>query len=224
MSIKENLERLKKEIPGHVKLIAVSKTMPVEAIQEAYNNGHRIFGENKAQELSRKQASLPKDIEWHMIGHLQSNKVKYITPFVHLIHSVDSLKLLKTIDKEARKNERIIDCFLQVHIAQEESKFGFTKDELTELLERDEHTALSGIRICGLMGMASFTDNMELVRDEFEHLTRLFKSIKKQYFTSDSHFKEISIGMSGDYKIAIECGATMVRIGTTIFGERNYNH
>lgn len=223
MNIKENLEQLKQEIPDHVTLVAVSKTIPEADIRKAYDAGQRIFGENKAQELVRKYEILPNDIQWHMIGHLQSNKVKFIAPFVHLIHSVDSFKLLKTIEKEAIKNDRVIDCLLQVYIADEASKFGFTQDELEDMLERDEFNQLSHVRIKGLMGMASFTDDTEQVRSEFEHLARYFKSIQNKFFKNKPEFKEISMGMSGDYPLAIECGSTMVRIGTSIFGERNYN-
>ncbi|MDI3526645.1 MAG: dependent protein, partial [Tenuifilum sp.] len=213
----------KSELPSHVKLIAVSKTHPVEAIMEAYNAGHRLFGENKVQELVSKYEQMPKDIEWHLIGHLQTNKVKYIAPFVSLIHSVDSLKLLKTINKEAAKNNRVIDCLLQVHIAQEETKFGLSTQELHDILKSPELDQLNNIRICGLMGMATFTDNIQQVRNEFRNLKNIFDEVKNAYFQMESFFKEISMGMSGDYRIAIEEGSTMVRIGSNIFGHRIYS-
>jgi hypothetical protein len=223
MSIADKLNTIKSELPSHVKLIAVSKTHPVEAIMEAYNAGHRLFGENKVQELVSKYEQMPKDIEWHLIGHLQTNKVKYIAPFVSLIHSVDSLKLLKTINKEAAKNNRVIDCLLQVHIAQEETKFGLSTQELHDILKSPELDQLNNIRICGLMGMATFTDNIQQVRNEFRNLKNIFDEVKNAYFQMESFFKEISMGMSGDYRIAIEEGSTMVRIGSNIFGHRIYS-
>ncbi|QKG80499.1 YggS family pyridoxal phosphate-dependent enzyme [Tenuifilum thalassicum] len=223
MSIADKLNTIKSELPSHVKLIAVSKTHPVEAIMEAYNAGHRLFGENKVQELVSKYEQMPKDIEWHLIGHLQTNKVKYIAPFVSLIHSVDSLKLLKTINKEAAKNNRVIDCLLQVHIAQEETKFGLSTQELHDILKSPELDQLNNIRICGLMGMATFTDNIQQVRNEFRNLKNIFDEVKNANFQTESFFKEISMGMSGDYRIAIEEGSTMVRIGSNIFGHRIYS-
>jgi PLP dependent protein len=218
MSIAENIKKVKSQLPEQVKLIAVSKTKPTELIQEAYNSGHKIFGENKVQELAAKHEVLPKDIEWHLIGHLQTNKVKYIAAFVSLIHSVDSVKLLKEIDKQALKNNRVIDCLLQIHIAQEETKFGLDENELKDLINSSELQDLKNIRITGLMGMASFTENENQVRTEFSNLAKLFKEIKSEI--NNTVFKEISMGMSGDYKIAIEEGSTMVRIGSALFGSR----
>jgi len=222
MSIPEQLEKIKNELPQHVKLIAVSKTHPVSVIMEAYNAGHKFFGENRVQELISKYDEMPKDIEWHLIGHLQTNKVKYIAPFVSLIHSVDSLKLLSVIDKEAQKCNRVIDCLLQVYIASEETKFGLSADELHELLQNQEFEQLQNVRVCGLMGMATFTDNMEQVRMEFRFLKKLFNEIKQTYFQNQPWFNELSMGMSSDYRIAIEERSTMVRIGSNIFGHRSY--
>ncbi len=222
MSIQTNLTSIKAQLPQHVTLVAVSKTHPTDSIVEAYNTGQRIFGENKVQELVTKYEALPKDIEWHLIGHLQSNKVKYIAPFVTLIHSVDSIKLLDTIDKEAQKHNRIINCLLQVHIASEETKFGLSADELEQLLNSPEYNAMKNIRVTGLMGMATFTDNMDQVRMEFKFLHNLYQSIKKAYFANAEWFKDLSMGMSSDYALAIEEGSTMVRIGSNIFGHRNY--
>lgn len=222
MSIPEQLEKIKGELPQYVKLIAVSKTHPVNVIMEAYNAGHKIFGENRVQELISKHNEMPKDIEWHLIGHLQTNKVKYIAPFVSLIHSVDSFKLLSVIDKEAKKCNRVIDCLLQVYIASEETKFGLSADELHELLQNPEFEQLQNVRVCGLMGMATFTDNMEQVRMEFRFLKKLFNQVKQTYFQHQHWFKELSMGMSSDYRIAIEEGSTMVRIGSNIFGHRSY--
>lgn len=214
------LKEIRSSIPPSVELIAVSKTKPVEAIQEAYAAGQRHFGENKVQELVDKQTQLPADINWHLIGHLQSNKVKYIAPFVHLIHAVDSLKLLQEIDKEAQKNKRIISCLLQVHIAEEEHKFGLDVEELKEILESNAFVELQHVRICGLMGMATFTDSEEQIRGEFQNLYNTFQVIKSHYFKFNPDFKEISMGMSGDYEIAIEEGSTMIRVGSKIFGGR----
>ncbi len=222
MSIQTNIQEIKKSLPQHVTLVAVSKTHPVEVIMEAYNAGHRIFGENKVQELVPKYEAMPKDIEWHLIGHLQSNKVKYIASFVSLIHSVDGLKLLEVIDKEAQKHNRVIDCLLQIHIASEETKFGLSADELEELLSSNDFKEMKNIRVVGLMGMATFTDNMAQVRMEFKFLSSLFKSVKAKYFADKPWFKELSMGMSSDYTVAIEEGSTMVRIGSNIFGHRNY--
>ena len=222
MSIQTNIQEINTSLPPHVKLVAVSKTHPVETVMEAYNAGHRIFGENKVQELVSKYEVMPKDIEWHLIGHLQSNKVKYIASFVSLIHSVDSLKLLEVIDKEAQKHNRVIDCLLQIHIASEETKFGLSTDELEELLNSNDFKEMNNIRVVGLMGMATFTDNMAQVRMEFKFLGNLFKSVKEKYFADKPWFKELSMGMSSDYTVAIEEGSTMVRIGSNIFGHRNY--
>lgn len=221
-SVSENLKKILETIPSNVKLVAVSKTKPNEAITEAYNLGQRVFGENKALELLAKYETLPKDIEWHFIGHLQTNKVKYIAPFVHMIHAVDSLKLLKEIDKAAAASNRIINCLLQFHIASEETKFGLDIDEATLLLTSAEFASFANIHICGIMGMATNTDNKEQVRKEFLNLKDIFETLKTRYFLNDKNFKEISMGMSGDYLIAIECGSTMVRVGSSIFGERIY--
>lgn len=223
MDIQGNLQQIIQTLPAHVKLVAVSKTMPDEAIHEAYAAGQRVFGENKAQELSGKQPRLPLDIEWHFIGHLQTNKVKYIAPFVSMIHAVDSLKLLAEINKQATKANRFIDCLLQFHIAEEDTKFGLDMAEAHELLNAEAIQKMKNIRICGLMGMATFTEDMAQVRREFKHLKQYFDELKADYFADDKNFKELSMGMSGDYLIAIQEGATIVRIGSTIFGARNYN-
>ena len=218
--IKDNLDAIRKTIPEHVTLVAVSKTKPVSALQEVYAAGQRHFGENKVQEMTEKWEVLPKDIKWHLIGHLQTNKVKYIAPYVHLIHSVDSFKLLKEIDKEAKKNNRIIDCLLQFHVAQEETKFGLDFEEAKELIEDPAFFDLHNVHIVGVMGMASFTDNQSIVRKEFQQLEEYFQLMKSYYFTFNDDFKEISMGMSGDYQLAIEEGSTMVRVGSSIFGTR----
>lgn len=220
MSIKDNLNHLFNDLPKGVTLIAVSKTKPAEIIQEAYYAGQRIFGENKVQDLVAKQPLLPSDIGWHFIGHMQTNKVKYIAPFISLFHAVDSLKLLKEINKQALKNNRLIDCLIQFHIAKEETKFGLSFDEATNILNSDIYKTLKNIRIIGVMGMATFTSDHEQVRDEFHKLQLIFSQLKKNHFNNDSAFKEISMGMSDDYKIAIEEGSTMVRVGTSIFGKR----
>ncbi len=223
MSVSQNIKQIKHTLPPHVKLVAVSKTKPVADILEAYNVGQRAFGENKVQEMATKATQMPTDIQWHFIGHLQTNKVKYIAPFVCLIHSIDSLKLLEVVNKEAAKNNRTIDCLLQMYIAQEETKFGLSCDEAVELLDSDEYKALRNIRIVGLMGMATFTDNQTQVRQEFRNLKTCFDKIKQQFFGGCDYFKEISMGMSDDYPVAVEEGSTLVRIGSIIFGERNYN-
>lgn len=223
MSVSSQLESINKELENtQAKLIAVSKTKPNELIMEAYESGQRAFGENKVQELVDKQAALPKDIEWHMIGHLQRNKVKYIAPFVYLIHGVDTLKLLKEINKEGRKNDRVIPCLLQIHIADEDTKFGFDAAEIKELLESDILNELDHVSIVGLMGMATYTDDENQVRAEFAGLTTLFNDLKSRYNHPCLNLSEISMGMSGDYQLAIQEGSTMVRIGSTIFGARNY--
>jgi pyridoxal phosphate enzyme (YggS family) len=211
MSIQKNLDNVLKSIPKNVTLVAVSKTKPNSFIEEAYNAGQRIFGENKVQEMVTKFEELPKDIEWHLIGHLQKNKVKYIAPFVSLIHGIDSISTLKEIDKQAKKHNRIIDCLLQVKIAEEETKFGFSPTEILSIIETDEIKNFQNISIIGLMGMASFTDNTDQVKNEFSTLKKL---------VDQTSFKTISMGMSGDYKIAIEQGSTMVRVGSAIFGTR----
>jgi pyridoxal phosphate enzyme (YggS family) len=223
MAIADNITNLRNEISRNVKIIAVSKTMPVELINEAYQAGQRVFGENKVQELVQKQPLLPSDIEWHLIGHLQTNKVKNVVPFVKMIHSVDSLKLLSQINTEAGKIDRTIDCLLQLRIAKEETKFGMSFDEAKELLNSDEFRNLSHVSINGLMGIATFTDDANLIKYEFAQLMEYFREIKKSWFSDAEAFKEISMGMSGDYKLAIEAGSTIVRIGSLIFGERNYN-
>ncbi|MBL7845223.1 MAG: YggS family pyridoxal phosphate-dependent enzyme [Cyclobacteriaceae bacterium] len=221
MSIKNNIAKYRQNLPAGVTLIAVSKTQPIERILEAYEAGHRVFGENKAQELQLKYETLPKDIQWHMIGHLQTNKVKYIAPFVQLIHSVDSLKLLLEINKQAQKVSRVIPCLLQLHIAEEETKFGFSQEEVTNLINSEDFKQLSNIKISGLMGMATFTDNQDQVRKEFRTLKIFFDSLKNISLPSTVSMEELSMGMSGDYEIALEEGSTMIRIGTAIFGERN---
>ncbi len=203
-----------------VTLVAVSKTKPAEDILKLYQSGQRIFGENKVQEMVSKYEVLPKDIQWHQIGHLQKNKVKYIAPFVAMIHAVDSFELLEVINKEAVKNSRTIDLLMQFHIATEETKFGLNKDEAVHLLTLLEKEPLPNVRICGVMGMASFTEDTNLIRSEFRSLNEIFTSLKNQFFVENPFFKEISMGMSGDYKIAIEEGSTMVRIGSAIFGGR----
>jgi hypothetical protein len=220
MSIAENLHKIKSTIPNHVTLVAVSKTKPNAMIVEAYNEQQRDFGENKVQDLVDKYEALPKDIKWHFIGHLQTNKVKYIAPFVHLIHAVDSLKLLKEINKQGLKNDKIIDVLIQFHIAQEESKFGLNYDDAVNLLKTLPQFNFTNVRIIGVMGMATFTDNKNQVRQEFKTLHQYFTKIKQQFFSDVSYFKEISMGMSGDYQIAIEEGSTMVRVGSSIFGKR----
>jgi len=223
MKVSENIENfLKNEIPKNVKLVAVSKTKPIDDIWDAYNGGYRIFGENKVQELSDKYNSLPKDIEWHMIGHLQSNKVKYIAPFVSLIHGVDKFKLLKTINKEGEKNNRIINCLLQFHIAKETTKFGLNIDEAIEILESEEYSQMNNMQIVGVMGMSTFSDSEELVRSEFKELNNIFNTLKEKYFSENPEFCEKSMGMSNDYKLAVDEGSTMVRIGSLLFGEREY--
>ncbi|WP_298118982.1 YggS family pyridoxal phosphate-dependent enzyme [Flavobacterium sp.] len=221
--IKQNLLNIQSQLPKNVTLVAVSKTKPVADLMEAYNAGQRVFGENYVQELVEKQQELPKDIQWHFIGHLQSRKVKLIAPFVNLIHGVDSLKLLHEINKEALKNNRIIDCLLQIYIADEETKFGLDEKELNDILSSEEFKNLKNIRIIGLMGMATFTDNQDQIKKEFQNLKAIFDKISK-LTTDNCQLNTISMGMSGDYQLAIECGSTMVRIGSSIFGNRNYNN
>ena len=221
MSISINLLKIKSTLPSTVTLVAVSKTKPISDLMEAYDAGQRIFGENKIQEMAEKWEAMPKDIEWHMIGHVQTNKVKFMAPFVSLIHGVDSLKLLEEINKQAKKNNRIIDCLLQVYIAEEESKFGLDEDELDEILHfvQNDKEGMKNIRIVGLMGMATFTDNQNQIKKEFTHLKSIFDSY--QNLKSEiCNLKSLSMGMSGDYNLAIECGSTMVRIGSSIFGTR----
>jgi pyridoxal phosphate enzyme (YggS family) len=224
MSIASNLNSIKASLPANVTLVAVSKTKPVSDLMEAYEAGQRIFGENKIQEMADKWEEMPKDIQWHMIGHVQTNKVKYMAPFVSLIHGVDSLKLLQEINKQALKNNRIIDCLLQIHIAEEETKFGLDENELNLLLSSTEFKEMKNIRILGLMGMATFTENQNQIKKEFKQLKSIFDSIQKnkdaQQYTAIDNFSTISMGMSGDYQLAVECGSTMVRIGSSIFGGR----
>lgn len=222
MSITKNIQLLQAELPQGVRLVAVSKYHPNEAILEAYNAGQRVFGESKVQEMVAKYEALPKDIEWHFIGHLQTNKIKYMASFVSLIHGVDSLKLLKEIDKQAAKAGRRIKCLLQIHIAQEETKFGFTPNACKEMLDQGEWRELKNIQLCGLMGMATNTDDIEQIRSEFRLLSGLFKDLKAAFFADSETFCELSMGMSDDYAEAIQEGSTLVRVGSKIFGERVY--
>ena len=216
MPIAQNLTEIKSQLPAHVTLVAVSKTKPVADLMEAYHAGQRIFGENYVQELVEKHEALPKDIQWHFIGHLQSRKVKQLAPFVSLIHGVDSFKLLQEINKQAANNNRIIDCLLQIHIADEETKFGLDEEELNDILTSDDFKNLENIRIVGLMGMATFTENQNQIEKEFNHLKTIFDKLR----TQNSELKTLSMGMSGDFLLAISCGSTMVRIGSSIFGSR----
>lgn len=216
MSIATNLLSIKASLAQHVTLVAVSKTKPVADLMEAYEAGQRIFGENKIQEMTGKFEQMPKDIQWHMIGHVQTNKVKYMAPFVSLVHGIDSLKLLEEIDKQALKNNRTIDCLLQIHIAEEETKFGFDANELDQLLQSEAYKNLKNIKVKGLMGMATFTENQQQIKKEFDFLKSLFD----KYSKAEPAFTILSMGMSGDYKLAISCGSTMVRIGSSIFGNR----
>lgn len=218
IGIKESLEAIKASIPNNVTLVAVSKTKPISAIQEAYDAGHRFFGENKIQEMAAKYDALPKDIQWHMIGHLQSNKVKYMAHFVDLIHGVDRFKTLKEINKQAKKHHRVINCLLQAKIAKEDSKFGLSFSDISNIISSEEIAELENVRIVGLMGMATFTDNQQQLEEEFSSLKDFFDSIKEQY----QHIATLSMGMSGDYQLAIEKGSTMIRVGSAIFGARNY--
>jgi PLP dependent protein len=222
MSIAQNLTRIKSQLPQNITLVAVSKTKPIADLMEAYNAGQRIFGENKIQEMTDKWEEMPKDIQWHMIGHVQSNKVKYMAEYVNLIHGVDSLKLLEEINKQAKKHNRVIACLLQMHIAEEETKFGLNEQELNELLISNEFKFLENIKIVGLMGMATFTDNQEQMKKEFLYLKSIFDKINKDAISKDAinRVSILSMGMSGDYQLAIECGSTMVRIGSSIFGKR----
>ena len=216
MSIKTNLLALQSSLPSQVTLVAVSKTKPIADLMEAYNAGQRIFGENKIQEMTEKWEEMPKDIQWHMIGHVQTNKVKFMAEYVSLIHGVDSLKLLQEINKQSQKHNRVIDCLLQIYIAEEESKFGLDEKELEEILDSEAFKSLQNINVVGLMGMATFTDNQVQIEKEFKHLKSLFDKFK----IYNSQFTTLSMGMSGDYKLAIDCGSTMVRIGSSIFGNR----
>ena len=222
MSIQENIREILATLPAGVRLVAVSKFHPVEALQEAYDGGQRIFGESKVQEMTAKHEQLPADIEWHFIGHLQTNKVKYIAPYVSLIHGVDSYKLLLEINRQGQRVGRTIPCLLQLHVAQEETKFGFSLDECQQLLDEGEWRTLPYVSIRGLMGMASNTDNMVQVRQEFATLGKFFSQVREKYFSDRPEFRELSMGMSDDYPIAIEEGCTLVRVGSRIFGQRVY--
>ncbi|WP_028281883.1 YggS family pyridoxal phosphate-dependent enzyme [Olleya marilimosa] len=219
MSIKQNLNQIQATLPKHVTLVAVSKTKPVSDLMEAYNAGQRIFGENKIQEMADKFQEMPKDIKWHMIGHVQTNKVKYMAEFVDLIHGVESFKLLKEINKQAKKHDRVIDCLLQIKIASEDSKFGMSIPDATTLLASKDFSALKNINVIGVMGMATFTEDQNQIKQEFDLLKSTFDSLQKTH----PNLKTISMGMSGDYQLAIDCGSTMVRVGSSIFGARNYN-
>lgn len=217
MSVSENLNNLKSKLPKEVSLVAISKTKPISALMDAYNAGQRIFGENKIQEMVSKWQEMPDDVEWHMVGHVQRNKVKDMAPFVSVIHAVDRLRLLREINKEAKKNDRSIDCLLQIKIAEEDSKFGMDEKTAIEILTSDDFKSFKNVRIIGLMGMATFTDNEEQISNEFGKLKRIYDSLKEDY-----NFSTLSMGMSGDYPIAIENGSNMVRVGSAIFGEREY--
>ena len=219
MAISENIQQLREVLPENVALIAVSKTKPIAQLMEAYDAGQRVFGENKVQEMEAKWSEMPKDIEWHMIGHVQRNKVKYMAPFVTLIHAVDSMRLLKEIDKQAKKNDRVINCLLQIKIADEDSKFGMSEEEASRLVADEVLNNLKNVSIVGLMGMATFTENQDQIRTEFKRLKRIFDTFR----STQHNFNTLSMGMSGDYPIAIEEGSTMIRVGSAIFGARNYN-
>lgn len=218
MQIAKNLQTIKSQLPSNVTLVAVSKTKPVSDLMEAYNAGQRIFGENKIQEMTEKWEEMPKDIQWHMIGHVQTNKVKYMAEYVSLVHGVDSLKLFKEINKQAKKHNRVIDVLLQMHIAEEETKFGLDENELDEILNQIKNDKFESIKIIGLMGMATFTENQNQIKKEFLHLKSIFDKLN----TENLQLNTLSMGMSGDYKLAIDCGSTMIRIGSSIFGGRNY--
>ncbi len=222
MNIAKQIQIINNELPADVRLVAVSKLHPAEALMEAYDAGQRIFGESKVQELTAKYDALPKDIEWHFIGHLQTNKIKYITPFVSLIHSIDSVNLLQEVDKYAGKAGRKIDVLLQIHIAKEETKYGFSEKECCDFLKSEEYKTLNNINIRGLMGMATFTEDINVIRSEFKGLSSFFHQLKQHFFSSDDNFNELSMGMSEDYHIAVEEGSTLVRVGSKIFGERQY--
>lgn len=220
MSVAGQINLIKSQIPPDVRLVAVSKTKPVSDIMEAYDAGQRVFGENKVQDLIAKQPELPGDIEWHFIGHLQSNKVKYLTPFVSMIESVDSMKLLKEIHKQAAKSNRVVKCLLQFHIASEETKFGLDLNEAKQIIETEIFRNMKHVLVCGVMGMATYTHDEKVLREEFSTLRNIFNELKNKYFNDDEHFVDISMGMSGDYLLAIEEGSTNVRVGTAIFGSR----
>ena len=218
MNITENIKRIKSEIPEEVTLVAISKTKPEKDILEAYEAGQRIFGENKIQEMTEKWEKLPKDIQWHMVGHVQTNKVKYMAEFVSLIHAADSLKLLKEIEKQAKKYDRVVKCLLQIKIAEEDTKYGINVDEAEGILQSEAYRKMTHVKVVGLMGMATFTENEEQIKEEFSFLSTTFETLKSKY----NSFTILSMGMSGDYKIAIDCGSNMIRVGSSIFGERNY--
>lgn len=220
--IQAEIKAINEELPQGVRLVAVSKFHPIEALQEAYEGGQRIFGESKVQEMTQKFEALPKDIEWHFIGHLQTNKIKYMAPYVTLIHGVDSYKLLAEINKQAARAERIIPCLLQIHIAQEETKFGFSTDECLSMLEEGTWRTLNNVRVSGVMGMATNTEDETQIDREFARLQAFFHEVKEKYFAHDPHFKEISMGMSDDYPLAIRHGSTLIRVGSRIFGARTY--
>ncbi|MCY1719319.1 YggS family pyridoxal phosphate-dependent enzyme [Prolixibacteraceae bacterium Z1-6] len=222
MDIGKNISELKQNLPEGVRLVAVSKTKPNEDILAAYHVGQRIFGENKVQDLTRKYEELPKDIEWHFIGHPQRNKVKYIAPFISLIHGVDSIKLLKTIDKEGAKNKRVIKCLLQFHIAEEATKFGLSEPEAVGILTSREFAELNNVEVVGVMGMATYTDDENQIRKEFQTLKEIFTELKRNFFAESDSFCEISMGMSDDYPLAVDEGSTLIRVGSKIFGRRNY--
>ncbi|MBD9093420.1 MAG: YggS family pyridoxal phosphate-dependent enzyme [Bacteroides oleiciplenus] len=222
MNIAENLQQVLNELPAGVRLVAVSKFHPNEAIEEAYRAGQRVFGESKVQEMTAKYESLPKDIEWHFIGHLQTNKIKFIVPYVSLIHGIDSYKLLIEVNKQAAKAGKVVNCLLQLHIAEEETKFGFSFDECREMLTAGEWKSLSNIQLCGLMGMATNTDDNEQIEKEFCSLSSFFKEVKDSWFADTPAFRELSMGMSHDYHQAIAAGSTLIRVGSKIFGDRIY--
>jgi hypothetical protein len=222
MSVADKIKEIRAELPQGVRLVAVSKYHPVEMIQEAYDAGQRLFGENKVQEMTAKHEVLPADIEWHFIGHLQTNKIKFITPYVSMIHGIDSFRLLSEVNKHAAREGRVIKCLLQIHIAREETKFGFAPEECLEMLQSEPWQELKNVEICGLMTMGSNTDDMEQVRGEFSSVKRLFDEVKSRWFADADSFRELSMGMSHDYHLAIEVGSTMVRVGSSIFGERVY--
>lgn len=222
MSITKNIQNLQSKLPKEVTLVAVSKTKPITDLEEAYKAGQRVFGENKIQEMTQKWEVLPKDIEWHMIGHVQTNKVKYMGPYVHTIHAVDSLKLLKEINKQALKNNRVINCLLQLKIAEEDSKFGLSKEDLISILNNEVLERFANIKITGVMGMATFTEDKNQIKQEFEKLRNTFEDLKNKSLPANTELKTLSMGMSGDFPIAIACGSTMIRVGSSIFGSRNY--
>lgn len=222
MNIADNLQQVLNELPEGVRLVAVSKFHPNEAIEEAYRSGQRVFGESKVQEMTAKYESLPKDIEWHFIGHLQTNKIKYIVPYVALIHGIDSYKLLVEVNKQAEKAGKVVNCLLQLHIAEEETKFGFSFDECRDMLAEGEWKTLSNIQLCGLMGMATNTDDNEQIEKEFCSLSSFFKEVKDSWFADTEAFRELSMGMSHDYHQAIAAGSTLIRVGSKIFGDRTY--